>query len=242
MAGPVGKNSRHRSSARPAQADADAVEGDEHQHVPQRCCARSACSWPTRCAATSRPRTIEIETPIAHDDGADARRQEDRADLDPARRQRHPRRHARRSCRRRASATSASTATPRRSSAVEYYFKVPDNMGDRDAIVVDPMLATGNSAVAAVDADQGRAAPRSIKFVCLLTVPRGHRACSTPRIPTSRSTPPSIDERLNEKSYIVPGPRRRRRSPVRHEVAAAIFRRADYAPETCSRSRVADHE
>ena len=54
------------------------------------------------------------------------------------------------SCRRRASATSASTATRRRCSAVEYYFKVPDDIGARLVIVVDPMLATGNSAIAAV--------------------------------------------------------------------------------------------
>ncbi|RPH84960.1 MAG: uracil phosphoribosyltransferase, partial [Candidatus Rokuibacteriota bacterium] len=56
--------------------------------------------------------------------------------------------------------------------AVEYYFKVPGEMGDRDVIVVDPMMATGNSAVAAV----GRlkdTRPRSIKFVCLLTCPEG---------------------------------------------------------------------
>jgi len=56
--------------------------------------------------------------------------------------------------------------------AVEYYYKVPDNMGDRDAIVVDPMLATGNSAVAAVDRLK-ESSPRSIKFVCLLTCPEG---------------------------------------------------------------------
>src|SRR5499433_4528640 len=56
--------------------------------------------------------------------------------------------------------------------AVEYYYKVPENMGDRDAIVVDPMLATGNSAVAAVDRLK-ESTPRSIKFVCLLTCPEG---------------------------------------------------------------------
>ena len=56
--------------------------------------------------------------------------------------------------------------------AVEYYFKVPKEMAGRDAIVVDPMLATGNSAVAAVDRLR-ETHPRSIKFVCLLTCPEG---------------------------------------------------------------------
>src|SRR5687768_6902541 len=56
--------------------------------------------------------------------------------------------------------------------AVEYYFKVPGEMTDRDCIVVDPMLATGNSAVAAVDRLK-ETHPRSIKFVCLLTCPEG---------------------------------------------------------------------
>ena len=56
--------------------------------------------------------------------------------------------------------------------AVEYYYKVPENMVDRDCIVVDPMLATGNSAVAAVDRLKA-SGPKSIKFVCLLTCPEG---------------------------------------------------------------------
>src|SRR5262252_8101825 len=56
---------------------------------------------------------------------------------------------------------------PKTLSAVEYFFKVPDAMGDRDVIIVDPMLATGNSAVAAISRLK-ETAPRSIKFVCLL--------------------------------------------------------------------------
>src|SRR5688572_8256242 len=56
--------------------------------------------------------------------------------------------------------------------AVEYYFKVPHEMEDRDAIVLDPMLATGNSAVAAVEQIK-RVRPRSVKFVCLLCAPEG---------------------------------------------------------------------
>jgi uracil phosphoribosyltransferase len=87
--------------------------------------------------------------------------------------------------------------------AVEYYYKVPDNMHDRDAIVVDPMLATGNSAVAAVDRLK-ESSPRSLKFVCLLTCPEGLAAfhAQHPDVPVYTA---SIDERLNEKSYIVPG-------------------------------------
>ena len=86
---------------------------------------------------------------------------------------------------------------------VEYFYKVPDNMGDRDAIIVDPMLATGNSAVAAVSRLK-ESGPRSIKFVCLLTCPEGLAVfhAAHPDIPVYTA---SIDERLNEKSYIVPG-------------------------------------
>ncbi|MBP8805113.1 MAG: uracil phosphoribosyltransferase [Kofleriaceae bacterium] len=87
--------------------------------------------------------------------------------------------------------------------AVEYYFKVPDNMQDRDAIVVDPMLATGNSAVAAVDRLK-ETKPRSIKFVCLLTCPEGIKTFHAhhPDVPIYTA---SIDDRLNDKGYIVPG-------------------------------------
>jgi uracil phosphoribosyltransferase len=87
--------------------------------------------------------------------------------------------------------------------AVEYYFKVPEAMGDRDCIVVDPMLATGNSAVAAVDRIL-ETGPKSVKFVCLLTCPEGIKEFHAhhPDVPIYTA---SIDERLNEKGYIVPG-------------------------------------
>jgi uracil phosphoribosyltransferase len=92
---------------------------------------------------------------------------------------------------------------PKTMGAVEYYFKVPEAMQDRDAIVVDPMLATGNSAVAAI----GRlkeTSPRTIKFVCLLTCPEGIRTFhqTHPDVPIYTA---AIDDRLNDKSYIVPG-------------------------------------
>lgn len=92
---------------------------------------------------------------------------------------------------------------PKTLDAVEYYYKVPEAMGDRDAIVVDPMLATGNSAVAAIDRIK-ESGPRSIKFVCLLTCPEGIRVFHSqhPDVPIYTA---AIDDSLNEKSYIVPG-------------------------------------
>jgi uracil phosphoribosyltransferase len=92
---------------------------------------------------------------------------------------------------------------PKTLAAVEYFYKVPEHMGDRDAIVVDPMLATGNSAVAAI-ARIKASGPKSIKFVCLLACPEGIRAfhAAHPDVPVYTA---AVDERLNEKSYIVPG-------------------------------------
>jgi uracil phosphoribosyltransferase len=87
--------------------------------------------------------------------------------------------------------------------AVEYYFKLPNEMSDRDVIIVDPMLATGNSAVAAVDRVK-TSSPRSIKFVCLLAAPEGlaNMAENHPDVPIFTA---SIDERLDEHGYILPG-------------------------------------
>ncbi len=87
--------------------------------------------------------------------------------------------------------------------AVEYYFKLPNEMSDRDVIVVDPMLATGNSAVAAVERVK-TASPRSIKFVCLLAAPEGiaNLQESHPDVPIWTAC---IDERLDEHGYILPG-------------------------------------
>ena len=92
---------------------------------------------------------------------------------------------------------------PKTLAPVEYFFKVPDAMNERDTIVVDPMLATGNSAAAAVTRLKATN-PRSIKFVCLLTCPEGLKVfhAEHPDIPVYTA---AIDERLNEKSYIVPG-------------------------------------
>ncbi len=87
--------------------------------------------------------------------------------------------------------------------AVEYYFKVPQEMKDRDCIVCDPMLATGNSAVAAVERIK-ETRPKSIKFVCLLTCPEGIKEFHAhhPDVPVYTA---AIDDRLNEHGYILPG-------------------------------------
>jgi uracil phosphoribosyltransferase len=92
---------------------------------------------------------------------------------------------------------------PKTLEAVEYYFKVPKEMQDRDAIVVDPMLATANSAIAAVERIK-RTHPRSIKFVCLLAAPEGI-AKFTKHHPDVPIYTAAVDERLNDKGYIVPG-------------------------------------
>ncbi|WP_300717048.1 uracil phosphoribosyltransferase [Hydrogenophaga sp.] len=87
--------------------------------------------------------------------------------------------------------------------AVEYYFKMPQDMHERDVIVLDPMLATGNSAVAAVDRLK-KTGPRSIRFVCLVTCPEGIKTFhdAHPDVPIYT---PSVDRGLNEHGYIVPG-------------------------------------
>jgi len=86
---------------------------------------------------------------------------------------------------------------------VEYYMKLPDQIGDRLCVVVDPMLATGNSAVAAVQRLKDMGASR-IKFVCLLAAPEGLKVLSDayPDVPIFTA---AIDRELNELGYIMPG-------------------------------------
>ena len=86
---------------------------------------------------------------------------------------------------------------------IEYYYKVPRNIEDRLVIAVDPMLATSNSASAALTRLKEGGA-KNIKFVCLLSAPEGIEALTTahPDIPIFTA---AIDERLNEKGYIMPG-------------------------------------
>jgi len=87
--------------------------------------------------------------------------------------------------------------------AIEYYFKLPDQIEDRNVILVDPMLATGHSAVAAVDRVK-QARPKSVKFLCLLAAPEGV-AHMNEHHPDVEITTAALDERLNEKGYILPG-------------------------------------
>jgi uracil phosphoribosyltransferase len=87
--------------------------------------------------------------------------------------------------------------------AVEYYYKVPADMADRDVITVDPMLATGHSAIAAVNKIK-LSGPRSIKFVCLLAAPEGIKALSEAHPDVDIYTG-AIDSHLNDHGYIVPG-------------------------------------
>lgn len=86
---------------------------------------------------------------------------------------------------------------------VQYYFKVPEGLEGRLVIVVDPMLATGNSSVKAIDLLKERGA-RDIRFLCLLAAPEGveRMAQAHPDVPIVTA---ALDERLNEKGYIVPG-------------------------------------
>jgi uracil phosphoribosyltransferase len=92
---------------------------------------------------------------------------------------------------------------PKTQVAVEYYFKMPPNMPERDTIIVDPMLATGHSAVAAISRVKEQN-PRSIKYVCLLAAPEGVQFVHEhhPDVPIYTA---AIDQGLNEKAYIIPG-------------------------------------
>ena len=92
---------------------------------------------------------------------------------------------------------------PKTLQAVEYYFKMPQDMQERDVIVVDPMLATGNSAVAAIERVK-RMNPKSIRFLCLLTCPEGLRTmhAAHPDVPVYTA---AVDRQLNDHGYILPG-------------------------------------
>lgn len=87
--------------------------------------------------------------------------------------------------------------------AVEYYFKVPHSLGERLSIVVDPMLATAHSSIAAVDRVKAAGA-RNLKFVCLLAAPEGIEAFNKahPDVPIYTA---AIDRQLNDHGYILPG-------------------------------------
>ena len=87
--------------------------------------------------------------------------------------------------------------------AVEYFFKAPESLSERLIIVVDPMLATGNSSIAAIDKLKERGA-KNMRFLCLLAAPEGIRNFQSahPDVPIFTA---SIDSHLNELGYIMPG-------------------------------------
>ena len=86
---------------------------------------------------------------------------------------------------------------------VQYYCKLPDHMEDRIAIVVDPMLATGNSSAAAIDLLK-KAGAKQIRFLCLLAAPEGiaRMKAAHPDVPIVTA---AVDSHLNDHGYIVPG-------------------------------------
>ena len=86
---------------------------------------------------------------------------------------------------------------------VQYYYKVPDHLDERICIVVDPMLATGNSSAAAVKLLKDSGA-RNIRFLCLLAAPEGIRHMNEEH-PDVQIVTASVDSHLNENGYIVPG-------------------------------------
>ena len=92
---------------------------------------------------------------------------------------------------------------PKTLESVEYYFKAPEDAADRLVIVMDPMLATGNSAVAAVEKLKGRGV-KKLRLMCLLAAPEGIKTFTAahPDVPVWTA---AIDEKLNDHGYIVPG-------------------------------------
>ncbi len=92
---------------------------------------------------------------------------------------------------------------PKTLTAVEYYFKAPEDLADRLVIVLDPMLATANSASAAIERLK-EAGAKNLRFVCLLAAPEGIAKLrgEHPDVPITTA---AIDLRLNDHGYIVPG-------------------------------------
>ena len=86
---------------------------------------------------------------------------------------------------------------------VEYYNKLPQDITERDVIVLDPMLATGGSAIDAISIVK-RSNPKSIKFMCIIAAPEGVKALSEAH-PDVQIYCAAVDDHLNEIGYIVPG-------------------------------------
>ena len=109
--------------------------------------------------------------------------------------------------------------------AVEYYFKAPSDVADRLVIVVDPMLATANSAISAVQKLKDRGA-NNLRFLCLLAAPQGVERFTKahPDVPVYTA---SVDEKLNDHGYIVPGLGDAGGPDVRHAVIGGLVSPAE---------------
>jgi uracil phosphoribosyltransferase len=92
---------------------------------------------------------------------------------------------------------------PKTLTAVEYYYKVPGALAERDVFICDPMLATGNSAIAAIDRIK-KSKPGSLRLVCLLACPEGVKNLQENH-PDVHIYTAAVDERLNDHGYILPG-------------------------------------
>ena len=86
---------------------------------------------------------------------------------------------------------------------VEYYYKLPSDIGERDVIVLDPMLATGGSAIDAISQIKNKGA-KSVRFMCIIAAPEGLAALQEAH-PDVQIYIGAVDEKLNEHKYIVPG-------------------------------------
>ena len=146
---------------------------------------------------------VRVETPIAVDRGAGDRRQEAGHRADPARRPRHGRGHARPRSPRPGVAHIGLYREPVSLQCVEYYFKTPEDFAERLVIIVDPMMATGHTAIAAIDRLK-EAGVSDMRFVCLLASRPGAEAvrAAHPDVPIWAA---AMDEELNDHGYIVPG-------------------------------------
>ena len=189
--------------------------------VPALCCARSRCCWATRCCATCQPSCATSRRPSAR-----RGRRSSRARSWCSCRSCAPATGSSTACStsfpRRAWATSASTAIPATLAAVEYYCKLPDDIGERLTVVVDPMLATGNSAVAAIsrlkDARRARHPPGLPAGRAGGDRGAGPRPSGGPRLHRRRRRAPERPRLHRARAG------RRRRPHVRDEVAGTEVR------------------
>ena len=146
---------------------------------------------------------VEIETPICSTTSEHAQGRGHRHSTYPASRSGHGRRHAGACTLMQRSDMWAFIRDPETHEPVEYYCKLPNDIEKREIFVVDPMLATGGSASAAIDFIKARGG-RKIIFMCLIAAPEGIEVLQKAH-PDVDIFVASKDEKLNEHAYIVPG-------------------------------------